>query len=99
MSVEVLFRRILRIKNVLKLEFMNGQQAALFWSQEYRFIGFRRKEMRALPVATDIIETKRNNHMLSSVSTGAARPRMQYSSILLKDDVDLYLKMLLSREF
>ncbi len=84
-----------------KLEFMNGQQAALFWSQEYRIIGFRRKEMRALPVATDIMEihAKRNNHMLSSVSTGAARPRMQYSSILLKDDVDLYLKMLLSREF
>ena len=82
---------------------MNGQPAALFWSQEDVF-GFRLFDMRALPVARAIIVTQMMNyHMVSTLLAGAARPllllSLQHSSILLKDDVDLFLKTLLIGEF
>jgi hypothetical protein len=81
---------------------MNGQPAALFWSQEDEF-GFRRFDMRALPVArATIVIHMMNYHMVSTLLAGAARAlllSLQHSSILPKDDVDLFLKTLLLESF
>ncbi len=87
------------------LEFINGQPAALLWSQEDE-IDFREADMLALPVLDPRVYLNmiRNYHMISTLLTGAARAlllRLQNSSILSNhdDDVDLYFKTLLSGEF
>ena len=62
--------------------------------------------MRALPVAADTIFILiMNYHIVSTLLAGAARAllqlllSLQHSSILPKDDVDLFLKTLLIGEF
>ncbi len=77
------------------LNFINGQPAAHLWSQEDE-ISFRQTDMRALPVLEPRIHRNmiRNYHVISTLLTGAARAlllRLQHSSILPNDDVDLYL--------
>lgn len=85
----------------IPLEFINEQPAALLRSQEDEF-GIRQADMRALPVSglkvrININMTRiRNYHMISTLLTGAARVLLQHFSILQNDDVDLYLKTLLS---